>query len=197
MSISTETSKQANQKINDPAGTFFAYLWVGLFGFIAMYSFGMPIDVLITPFLTALTYIFYLTAKTKAKGTTISIDDKTISYPGGSIAAESVKDYFTSSYWLQCTKTHTTKFEDITQLSTTVNQTIFNKLNKFLRPPTVSDNGHVRIVKTRYKYGVEIQGTFGAATIYFKSSQKRDQLFGLLRQYLKAGVPAVIVNAQD
>lgn len=194
MSLSTETSKQVNQKINDPAGTFFAYVWVGFFVFLAILCLfsGDWFAILIgTPFFIATAYPFFLIAKTKAEGTTISVDDKTISYPGGSIAAESVTDYFTPSFWLQSMKIHTTKFEDITQLSTTCDQTIFNKIRQWCDK---NNKNKYEITETSYKYGVEIQGTFGAATIYFKSIQKRDQLFGLLRQNLKAGMP--VINAQ-
>ncbi len=193
MSVSTETSKQTNQKINDPAGTFFAYLWVGFSAFLVILCFtgGWFGKLIGAPFFIAIAYLFFLIAKTKAEGTTISVDDKTISYPGGSIAAESVTDYFTPSFWLQSIKIHTTKFEDITQLSAAQDQTIFNKLRQW---SDKNNDKKYTITETSYKYGVEIQGSFGAATIYFKSSQKRDQLFGLLRQYLKAGIP--VVNAQ-
>lgn len=133
MSVSTETSKQTNQKINDPAGTFFAYLWVVVFAFLVILCLvaGGWLGVLGTPFFIAAAYLFFQIAKTKAEGTTISVDDKTISYPGGSIAAESVTDYLTPSFWLQSIKIHTTKFEDITQLSATQDQTIFNKLRQW------------------------------------------------------------------
>ena len=107
MSLSTETSKQTNQKINDPEGTFFAYVWVGFFvlvGIFSLFSGDWFAMLICTPFFIAIAYLFFLIAKTKAEGTTISIDDKTISYPGGSIAAESITDYFTPSFGYKAQK---------------------------------------------------------------------------------------------
>ena len=186
MAVSTSTQKTQDLKIHDPSGTFFAYVWTLIFVVIPIMVFvngGFVNGLLASLFLFPVAYFFFLTAKAKTEGTTLSVENQSITYPGGSIAAESIVSYFTPSFWLQSTKTHTTKFEDITQLNWTFDTTIFNKFQKMTE--------NKKYVAPKYRYGVGIQGIFGSATIYFRNEQKADQLYGVLRQYLKAGVPVV------
>jgi hypothetical protein len=194
MTLATNTNKSVDLIIHDPAGTFFAWVWVPLFAFIPLSSLfnGDFINFLLSAILCfPLAYYFFLVAKTKTEGVKVSIERNTITYPGGDIAAESMFSYFTPSFWLQCTKLHTTAFEDITQLQFTTDRTILNKISEFLN----NSSSSAKYTEPKYRYGVCIDGAFGAANIYFRNRQKASQLFGVLRQHLKAGVPVLDASA--
>jgi hypothetical protein len=207
MSVSTATQKAQDLEMHDPAGTFFAYVW---FLFTLAMALGSAflasqpdIDYRDLPFAdgsldTARFYglggaalfpvatFFFLVARAKTKGVRLSIEDESITYPGGGVAAASIFSYFTPAFWLQATKTHTTKFEDITQMNFTIDRTIFNKSQGGGK---VDSKG--KYTEPKYRYGVGIQGMFGAATIFFRNEQKADQLYGMLRQCLRAGIPVI------
>ena len=204
MNSASTTSHPTNQNlvIHDPKGTFVAWLrpfiwiFVGFFIVVVMpYWFKnictppvliphvLIYQIILGLLMMALSIFEVFVALAKGKGTTLSLGDQSITYPGGSVAAENMLSYFKPSYWLQSTKLYKTKFDQIRHMGIEVKQ-----INR--------NDSEVKYVKPVYKYGVSIQGTFGSAIINFRNEQKCHQLYSVLRQHLNAGTPVFDAREQ-
>jgi hypothetical protein len=185
MEASTNQTSNEDLIVHDPSGTLFSWIWAAVCGLIPLYVLlnGAFSSFVVTGAICfPLAYFFFLVARVKTQGVVVKNKEKLITYPGGSIAAESIMSFVSISYWLQATKSHSTKFSDISQISMKEDTTVFHKIRDMFKNKT-------EYLKPHYRYGVQINGNFGSALIYFRNRQKADQLFSVLRQNLNAGVP--------
>lgn len=110
-----------------------------------------------------------------AKGFKINIENDTLEYPGGGIAADSIFSYITPSYLLQHFKRYSLKISEI------------REVEKYSQTKTnVSDSGKITSTTTHY---LDINGEFGAIQFSFMTKGKRDELYSLLVQLNDMGSP--------
>lgn len=109
-------------------------------------------------------------------GVKVDLDDRTLEFPGGSVAANDFSDYFKPSFLLQYFLRKTVAIDQIRQLGQRVKRSV----------RTV--NGNVKV--TQY-YAIAINGSFGAAEVWFDSEGKCDEIYSAIRQLNNMGEPIV------
>ncbi|MFA6567370.1 MAG: hypothetical protein WCS96_04090 [Victivallales bacterium] len=98
-----------------------------------------------------------------------------LSFPGGGIAANDIKDYIKLNFILQFFKRTTIKLSGISEIKA-----------EDIRTTKKDGHGNVSI---SYTYYIRFVGKFGAARIKFANEGKRDELYNVIRQANKMGLP--------
>jgi hypothetical protein len=103
------------------------------------------------------------------KGVVVNVTEHTLTFPGGSVAANNFSDYVNPSYLLQSFQRFTIDLDQIGQIST--------GLSFQANSANVSS------------YNLEFVGTFGAASVGFSNEGKRDEIYSAIRQLNQMGTP--------
>lgn len=112
-----------------------------------------------------------------APGYVIDIENDTLKFPGGGIAAASFFSYFNPMYWLQGLWRHKIPLSQIRQVETYRETT-----------SSIDKEGKLRTSK---KDILDINGDFGAVQFSFVSKGKRDQLYSAIVQINEMGSPVL------
>lgn len=100
------------------------------------------------------------------KGFVCDVENDTLEYPGGGIAADSFLSYISPMYWLQYFRRFNLAISEIRHID------VYNTTRT-----NVNLKGDVRQSK---RYMIDIDGEFGAISFVFMSKGKRDELYSLL-----------------
>lgn len=107
-------------------------------------------------------------------GVKVDPEAKTVEFPGGNISADDFIDYFTPSFLFQYFLRRTISLEEIRE--------IYQQTKRSAREV----NGRIKV---SHQYGLAINGSFGAAVIWFNNEGKCDQIFSAIRQLNNMGEP--------
>lgn len=121
-----------------------------------------------------LAIITFLRLRALWGGTKLDIGDRTIQIPGGNISANDFVDYFKPSFLFQHFLRFTFNLDDVRQISQST------------KVKTITRNG---IKERSYTYALNMSGTFGAASVWFKNEGKCDELFSAVRELNDMGEP--------
>lgn len=110
--------------------------------------------------------ISFLLFNSNRKGFVCDVENDTLEYPGGGIAADSFLSYISPMYWLQYFRRFKLAISEIRHFD--VYNTTKTKVNS---------QGNVSQSK---RYMIDIDGEFGAISFSFMSKGKRDELYSLL-----------------
>jgi len=105
-------------------------------------------------------------------GVKVNLDAATIEFPGGSVSANDFIDYFLPKFLFQYFLRTTLDLNSIRQLSTSVKRDI------------TTNNGNVKVYE---RFAININGSFGAASVWFDSEGKRDEIYSAIRQLNRMG----------
>lgn len=110
--------------------------------------------------------ISFLLFNANRKGFVCDVENDTLEYPGGGIAANSFLSYISPIYWLQYFRRFKLEISEIRHFDV-YNTTKTNVISK----------GNVSQPK---RYMIDIDREFGAISFVFMSKGKRDELYSLL-----------------
>lgn len=123
----------------------------------------------------SLTAILLLRLRAIWSGVKLDLDDRMIHIPGGHVSANDFIDFFKPSFLLQ----YFLRFHiDMDQIRQIGEKTKITKKEM--------NNGQV---KTKYRYSLELRGTFGAADVWFIDEGKRDEIYSAIRELNSMGDP--------
>lgn len=114
-------------------------------------------------------------------GVKFDLENRTLAFPGGGVAADTFLDYFKPNFLLQYLARVIIDIDDIQQIS------YKKRYKKTIEGVFGSDSEGESLVGL-----IEISGAFGSAIITFKSLQKGEQLYANLAYHLEMGQPVVI-----
>jgi len=112
-------------------------------------------------------------------GVKVDPENKTVEFPGGNISADDFIDYFRPSWLFQYFLRKTITFSEIRE--------IYQETKRSTREV----NGRIKV---SHQYGLAINGSFGAAVIWFNNEGKCDQIFSAIRQLNNMGEPIFNTN---
>lgn len=115
------------------------------------------------------------------KGIELDIDNRTMSFQGGGIAANDFADYFKLNFLLQYFKRFEINIDEISQIAAKDDVNLI--WSKSLKT-------HIE----NWTYTINFVGTFGSASVNFTNKGKRDQIYNYIRQLNKMGDPYVKAN---
>jgi hypothetical protein len=124
--------------------------------------------------LTTLAIVIFLRLRAIWSGVKVDPENRTVEFPGGNIAADDFIDYFTPRFLFQYFLRRTIMLEEIRE--------IYQETKRSTREV----NGRVKVSR---QYGLAINGSFGAAVIWFNNEGKCDQIFSAIRQLNNMGEP--------
>jgi len=124
--------------------------------------------------LNTMAILIFLRLRAIWSGVRVDPENKTVEFPGGNISADDFIDYFTPSFLFQYFLRRTVTLEEIRE--------IYQETKRSAREV----NGRVKVSR---QYGLAINGSFGAAVIWFNNEGKCDQIFSAIRQLNNMGEP--------
>lgn len=124
--------------------------------------------------LTTLAILIFLRLRAIWNGVKVDPENRTVEFPGGNIAADDFIDYFRPSWLFQYFLRKTIQLEEIRE--------IYQETKRSAREV----NGRIKV---SHQYGLAINGSFGAAVIWFNNEGKCDQIFSAIRQLNNMGDP--------
>jgi hypothetical protein len=124
--------------------------------------------------LTAVTIIAFLRLRAIWNGVKVDPQHGTVEFPGGNISADDFIDYFRPTWLFQHFLRKTITLEEIRE--------IYQETKRSAREV----NGRIKV---KHQYGLAINGTFGAAIIWFNNEGKCDQIYSAIRQLNNMGEP--------
>lgn len=114
---------------------------------------------------------YILTTRAIWNGVEIDYDNGTLSFPGGGISANSIFNYINPVFIFQSFFRKKIRISDIKSINTSYKSNI-------------SKEG-----KVSYTYLISIIGKFGGVTLTYNDENKRDELFSLIREINRMGIP--------
>lgn len=109
-------------------------------------------------------------------GVKLDLNERTIEFGGGGVAANDMSDYVKLEFLLQYFRRTKINLDDVSHMEMTTTSTRrYNETTKSW--------------STSYKYQIQISGTFGAASIPFSSEGKCNELYTAIRQINRMGSP--------
>lgn len=124
--------------------------------------------------LTTLAILILLRLRAIWNGVKVDPENRTVEFPGGNISADDFIDYFTPRFLFQYFLRRTITLDEIRE--------IYQESKRSAREV----NGRIKV---SHKYGLAINGSFGAAVIWFNNEGKCDQIFSAIRQLNNMGEP--------
>lgn len=125
-------------------------------------------------FFNILFVIIFFRLKALWGGVKVDLDNSTLEFPGGSMSANDFIDYFKPSFLFQYFMRYTININDIREL--------YQKTERSVEKSNVGD-------KINYQYAIAINGSFGAASIWFSNEGKCDEIYSAIRQINNMGEP--------
>lgn len=133
------------------------------------------VDIGLLVLANSLLFMFVLRLGAVWNGIQFDFDNKTIEFPGGQIAANSVVDYVNPKFIFQFFGRKVIDIDRISQISNPRRW------------------GHrvfgLKINQDKIYYGLNIIGNFGGATIWFMSEDKCEEAYSAIRQINHMGTP--------
>lgn len=111
-------------------------------------------------------------------GVKVDMDNGTLEFPGGNVSANDFIDYFKPSFLFQYFIRYTINIGDIREL--------YQKTEQKVERSNIGS-------RIKYRYAIAINGSFGAASIWFSNEGKCDEIYSAIRQINNMGEP--IFNA--
>ena len=189
MDSSSKTSKSPSEmyKVRDPSGILLTLILAIV---LAVIAFAVNCLLLEEPGMDTFIYalisdllllIVVWRLKTIWNGIEVDAENRRLSFQGGGIAANDFADYFKPDYLLQYFKRFDFDIDEISQIQ--ANDITTQYWNK-----------QAAEYQTKTTYTIQFVGQFGAATVKFISSGKRDQIYNIVRQLNQMGTPYVKAN---
>lgn len=107
-------------------------------------------------------------------GVKVDMDNATLEFPGGGVSANDFIDYFKPTFLLQYFMRYTIKIDEIREL--------YQRTEERVERSNVGS-------RIKYQYAIAINGSFGAATIWFSNEGKCDEIYSAIRQINNMGEP--------
>lgn len=124
--------------------------------------------------LNTLAILIFLRLRAIWSGVKVDPESRTVAFPGGNISADDFIDYFRPSWLFQYFLRKTITLAEIRE--------IYQETKRSAREV----NGRIKV---NHQYGLAINGSFGAAVIWFNNEGKCDQIFSAIRQLNNMGEP--------
>lgn len=139
-------------------------------GFVEAFVLLICIDA----FLVGIMMLVYYRLKAIWKGVELNLSTRTMSFPGGGIAANNITDYIKPEFLLQLFKRKTIDLDAISEIQ-----------QETIKYTSHSNNG----TTVSYTHYIKFVGSFGAAHVRFKNEGKRDELYNAIRMANRMGTP--------
>jgi len=175
--------KDGIYKVTD-ASAIFMYLLFYLFVLLCVFFLNVALletsgNVLIF-FILANGFLLMTAYRLKAiwGGNVLNLEQRTLEFAGGGIAANEMSDYINLNYLLQFFKRSQINIDDIGHMEVTeFTKKTWNKTTKSYM--------------TSISYSITLSGPFGAVSIPFSSQGKCNEMYSAIRQLNKMGSPIV------
>lgn len=185
-----DSSKQSNIKqeiysVKDPLSQFAIILLMAIVAIFTLIMVKVTIsqktiqDVVASicaiVFLVGIMLLMFYRLKAIWKGVELNLSTRTMSFPGGGIAANDITDYFKPGFLFQIFKRKTIDLDAISEIQ-----------KETIQKTTYSREKGTRVDYTHY---IKFVGSFGAAHVRFANEGKCDELYNIIRMANRMGTP--------
>jgi hypothetical protein len=185
-------------RVVDSLGVFFAIVWTVLLTGGALFMIAATFDatdgnevllgMAFTIPLVALAGGTFMVARAKRRGTVVHFDDRTVSLPGGGVAAKSFLENLSPKHWIQMGRRFDVPIDEITQLAYKTKWTAVSRWKLLVADKENKDK--IRSNR-KLKHVIQMNGTKGTVSIAFRSEPKADEVLAAVRSMLPKGTPVI------